>query len=83
MWWVQVAPTVSRYIAVRFLNNIIKKTLFRSIMGTSVSQLSDHEREWYDYFMQNYSKDQMIVKYIKKIQELNMAQGGRDGILYD
>ena len=52
-------------------------------MATQYSQLTENEREWFDYFMESYSKDQMIIKYIQKIKELNIAQGGRDGILYD
>ena len=66
-----------------FSNNIINGKRFRDIMATQYSQLTENEREWFEYFMESYSKDQMIIKYIQKIKELNIAQGGRDGILYD
>lgn len=44
MKWEQVAPTVSGYIAVRFPNNIIKKTLFGGIMEAFLFRNLYYER---------------------------------------
>ena len=52
-------------------------------MATQVSQLTDNEREWFDYFMASYSKDQIVVMYIYKIREIVKLEGEYNGVLYD
>ena len=76
-------PSKTADIAYTFSNNIINKHCFRCNMASSVHQLSDNEREWFDYFMESYTKEQMILKYIGKLRQLNKATGAYDGVLYD
>ena len=52
-------------------------------MTTRVIDLTENEREWYDYFMQSYSKDQIVVKYILKLKLIARLEGHYDGVLYD
>lgn len=52
-------------------------------MATQVSQLTTYEREWFDYFMQSYSKDQMVIKYIAKLKEIAKLEGWNESVLYD
>ena len=66
MWWEATTPTVSGYIAVRFLNNIIKKTPIRSIM----TDVTEEEERWIAYFDKEYTKREMIIKYIRRTRGL-------------
>lgn len=52
-------------------------------MATQVSHLTANEREWYDYFMESYSKDQMVLKYIGKLKEIAKLEGWNGSVLYD
>ena len=80
-WW-----AFSYTIFNNIINKYYKQAPLRLIMASSVyayTQLNDNEREWFAYFMESYTKEQMIIKYIAKVKELNVAEGGRDGVLCD
>ncbi len=70
MKWEQVLPPFFAHFVVRKYNNIIKGVPIRGIM----TDITEEEEGWIQYFDENYTKREMIIKYIRRVRIMKISE---------